>query len=44
MVFKKHFICKEICGALKNISNLRKFNKYDIWELYFGNVVLAFYF
>ena len=29
-VYKKHFICKENCGASKNKSGLVKFNKYDI--------------
>ena len=43
-VLKKHFICREICDASKNKSSLRKFNKYDIWELHFGTFVFAMYF
>ena len=41
MVFKKHFICKEICGALKNKSSSRKF-RYDTWKLHFGTLLFAF--
>ena len=29
-IFKKHFMCKEFCGASKNKSSLRKYDKYDI--------------